>query len=230
MLWDGKSLWMDAMNKTFQTLALTACLLVAAVAWGSSAMAQATTTTTPTAPANTATTKDLSMGSDLAGGLPSQADATVGATYLATSFEKWQQRCVKTADGADPCQLFQMLFDNTGNSVAEISMFDLPPGGQAAAGATVMAPLETLLTANLKIQIDTNKAKVYPFAYCTKNGCVARIGFTADEVAALKKGGTATVTIVPAVAPDKPVDLVLPLKGFKAGFAAVVTANAAVKH
>jgi invasion protein IalB len=213
------------MLKTFQSLALGSCLL----AMTSAAMAQnadAPAVETPPA-ADAAGRIDLSMGVDpTIPGLPTQAEAAVGSTYLAANFDKWEQRCVKTADGADPCQLYQLLVDKEGNSVAEISLFDLPPGGQALAGASFMAPLETLLTANLKISVDTGKTRIYPFAYCTKVGCVARIGLTADELAAFKKGVLAVLTIVPAAAPDKVVDLELTLKGFTAGFEAVTAANA----
>jgi len=176
-------------------------------------------------PADVAAPTDLSMGSSDTPGLPTQADAEVGKTYLAASFDKWEQRCVKKDDGSDPCQLYQLLQDTEGNDVAEISVFNLPDGAQAAAGATFMAPLETLLTANLKIGVDAKQAKVYPFAFCTKVGCVARLGFTGEEIAALKKGVKATVTIVPAAAPDKVVALELTLKGFTAGYEAVKTAN-----
>lgn len=182
-------------------------------------------TTPPAAPADSATPSDLSMGSSAAPGLPTQAEAEVGKTYLAATFDKWEQRCIKRADGSDPCQLYQLLKDTDGNDVAEISVFNLPDGAQAAAGATFMAPLETLLTANLKIGVDAKQVKLYPFAFCTKSGCVVRIGFTADEIAALKKGIKATLSIVPAAAPDKVVALELTLKGFTAGYEAVKSAN-----
>ena len=211
------------MLKTFQTLALGTCLL----ALTSVAMAQTTETPVDPAPAADAgVANDLAMGVETATGLPAQADAAVGATYLAASFDKWDQRCVKTADGADPCQLYQMLYLADGTSVAEISLFGLPAGGQAAAGATFMAPLETLLTANLKITVDSGKTRIYPFAFCTKDGCVARLGFTTDELTAFKKGSRAIVTIVPAAAPDKSVDLDLTLNGFTAGFEAVAATMA----
>lgn len=179
----------------------------------------------PVAAPEAAVPADLSMGSAVAPGLPTQADAEVGNTYLAANFDKWEQRCVKMADGSDPCQLYYLLTDADANSVAEISIFDLPEGTQAMAGATFMAPLETLLTANLRIAVDGNPAKIYPFSFCTSSGCIARIGFTADEVAALKKGNKAKLTIVPAVAPDKTVDLDMTLMGFTAGYESVKTAN-----
>jgi invasion protein IalB len=45
-------------------------------------------------------------------------------------------------------------------------------------------------------------------------GCFARIGFTSAEVAAFKAGVAATMTIVPAAAPDEKVALKVSLKGF----------------
>ena len=226
------------MTKTFQALALGFSLLAPiSLTMTSVAMAQTVETPPPETPTmetppadpapatDAAVPNDLSMGADPTPGLPSQTEAEVGNTYLAASFDKWQQRCVKTADGADPCQLYQLLVDKDGNSVAEISLFDLPAGGQAAAGATFMAPLETLLTANLRITVDTGKTRIYPFAFCTKLGCVARLGFTAEELAAFKKGVKGVLTIVPAAAPDKTVDLDLTLAGFTKGFEAVTAAN-----
>ena len=220
------------MPKTFQALALSFSLAALCAASVYAQTTEAPTTeapaTEPAPTADAAVPTDLSMGAETLPGLPVQADAEVGQTYIVANFDKWEQRCVKTADGADPCQLYQLLLDQDGNSVAEISVFDLPAGGQAAAGATFVAPLETLLTANLRIGVDTGKERIYPFAFCTKAGCVARLGFTADELAGFKKGIKAVLTIVPAAAPDQKVTLALTLKGFTAGFEAVAQANSAI--
>lgn len=172
---------------------------------------------TTAAPADAASTDGLSMGAEAQDGL--------GSTYVAANFEAWEQRCVRTEDGADPCQLYQLLKDSTGNAVAEFSMFNLPAGGQAAAGATVIVPLETLLTENLLLAVDGSKPKVYPFSFCSTIGCISRIGFTAEEVAGFKKGAKAVLTIVPVVAPDQKVNVELSLKGFTAGYDAVSKTN-----
>lgn len=188
-----------------------------------------TTTTAPAAdPAAPAAPADgVSMG--VPDGLPDQAHAELGKVYIAASFDAWEQRCVKTADGSDPCQLYQLLKDSTGNPIAEISFFTLPDGGQAAAGATIMLPLETLLTANLRIAVDQAVAKLYPFSYCTVSGCLAKVGFTGDELTAMQKGTNASLTIVPAAAPDKTVVVAVALKGFTAGYKAIKDAQAKVK-
>jgi invasion protein IalB len=150
-----------------------------------------------------------------------------GSMYVEAAHGDWEQRCFREEDGSDPCQLYQLLKDAEGNSVAEISMFDLPEGsGDAVAGASIIAPLETLLTENLRLKIDTGDTKVYPFTWCAPIGCVARVGFTAAEIAQFKAGAKAVITIVPVVAPDQKVEVNLSLKGFTAGYDAIVAANA----
>jgi invasion protein IalB len=117
--------------------------------------------------------------------------------------------------------MYQLLKDAQGTSVAEISIFTLPAGQQAVAGATIVAPLETLLTEQLTITVDGASPKSYPFSWCSRVGCIARVGFTQDEVDSFKKGAKATMTIVPLVAPDQKVNLDISLKGFTAAFEAV---------
>lgn len=166
------------------------------------------------APAVPATEPGLALGKEVT------ADG-VGAPYTQEVFTDWELRCIRTAEGDDPCQLYQLLDDEAGNSVAEVTLFTLPDGQQAVAGATIITPLETLLTEEILIQVDTASPKRYPFSFCTTGGCVARIGFTDEDVAALKAGNKATITIVPVAAPDQKVNLNLSLKGFTAGFDAV---------
>jgi invasion protein IalB len=160
----------------------------------------------------------LDMGTPIDGGEPA-----VGEAYTRETFGDWSMRCLNAAEGPDPCQLYQLLFDAEGNSVAEISMFPLPEGSRAAAGATIVAPLETLLTEQVVISVDGGTAKTYPFTFCNQGGCVARVGFTAEDIAAFKAGGAANLRIVPAVAPDQVVDLVISLVGFTAGYDFQVT-------
>ena len=156
---------------------------------------------------------DLSMGAPVEAGPPQ-----VGQTYIREVFGDWSLRCLKAETGEDPCQLYQLLRDADGNAVAEISMFPLPAGGQAAAGATIVAPLETLLTEQITISVDGTGTRRYPFTFCNQAGCVSRVGFTTEEVAQFKAGAEASMRIVPAAAPDQEVVLKISLVGFTAGY------------
>ena len=162
--------------------------------------------------------EDLSMGQAPADG--------PGSTYVKETFNDWELRCVRVETGTEPCQLYQLLKDSEGTSVAEMGLFSLPEGGEAAAGATIIVPLETLLTAGLRLGVDAAQPKVYPFTFCSQVGCVARVGFTAEEVEGFRKGDKAVMTIVPAVAPDQTVVLDISLAGFTAGFEAVAATRA----
>jgi len=142
-----------------------------------------------------------------------------GTPYLKEMVEDWAMECIRMPEGEEePCQLFQSLNDENDNLVSNVRIFKLPEGQRAAGGALIAVPLETLLTAQVTIRVDQGQAKRYPFAVCDQLGCYARIGFTAEEIAAFKRGVTATVSITPFVAPDEPINLNMSLKGFTAAF------------
>lgn len=217
---------------TFSTPTLTRTLpliMAATFAFATVSVAQdaAAPTEAPTTAPDPATAPpaiDTPSAGNLSMGIDAGADG-IGSTYTVASFDAWEQRCVRTEDGSDPCVLYQLLKDKDGNAVSEFTMFNLKDSGQAVAGATIIVPLETALTENLTMAIDTAKAKVYPFTFCSTIGCVARVGFTAAEIEAFKKGAKAVITIVPIVAPDEKVAAEISLKGFTAGYTAVSDAN-----
>lgn len=197
----------------------TALVLALGLAAFGGTFAVAQETTEAPAEGTAAPAEDLSMGQAPADG--------PGSTYVKETFGDWELRCVRVETGAEPCQLYQLLKDSEGTSVAEMGLFSLPEGGEATAGATIIVPLETLLTAGLRLGVDAAQPKVYPFTFCSQVGCVARVGFTAEEVEGFRKGDKAVMTIVPAVAPDQTVVLDISLAGFTAGFEAVAATRAA---
>lgn len=191
---------------------------VAGLALAGAAFAQQTTTTESAsdAPAD-APNSDLSV---LDTGEPVQ-DAPAAQdedTYIRTTHGDWAIQCLKVKEGPEPCQMYQLLKDENGGSVAEVSIFRLTNGGQVAAGGTFIVPLQTLLTEKLNVRVDQGQAKRYDFSFCTTIGCYARVGFTNEDVAAFRRGNVANVTVVPALAPDQKVTVAMSLKGFTAAY------------
>lgn len=194
------------------------------------AATEGATATEPTAPATdapatSAGTADAAAPADAApAAAPTEAAAPAapaepqpGAYYVKTTHTDWTIRCIKAAQGADPCELYQLLKDEAGNSVAEVTM--IPLEGDVAAGATMVAPLETDLMKGIGLKIDSAAARGYPFNFCAPVGCVSRMGFTPAELSALKRGNQATVTLLPFGAdPNQPVNLAMSLSGFTAAF------------
>ena len=183
--------------------------------FGTFATAQSTTEET--------TTEERADG--LSTGQPA-VDEEVGKTYVESVHGDWELRCIKAPEGQkDPCQLYQLLKDQNDNSVAEINLFNLPADDKLAAGATIVTPLETLLTRNVVLSVDGGPKKSYPFTFCTAIGCFARVGFVDEDVTAFKRGNVAKIVVIPAQAPKNTVELSVSLKGFTAAFDAVTEAT-----
>lgn len=172
----------------------------------------------------------------LLGGLPAaaqdaeQVPGTVAAEdglvpgdiYLVEQHGDWSRRCIFLPEEPNPCQLYQLLFDQDGNAVAEFAAFFIPPTEEGAiAGANIMTPLQTLLPAGLALSVDGGPAARYQFLYCEVAGCVARAGFTEAEIDQFKRGTAATVIIVSALSPDNPIGLPMSLTGFTAAYNAL---------
>lgn len=181
--------------------------------------------------AGTATAQDTdsetqadTTNSDLAVGTPDNGAASdgVGETYIAETHGDWEIRCIRAPEGRpEPCQMYQLLTDEAGSPVAEFNIFDIPDEDPVVAGATIVTPLDTLLTGQLRIRIGTREPLVYPFRFCQEIGCFVRIGLTEENLADYRAGASATVSIVPLQAPDQNVSLEASLSGFTAGFEAL---------
>ena len=178
------------------------------------------------APAFAQTTTEPAEGSTNIGGaldLGEDANAPAGAaqqpeTYIKETIGDWSLQCIKVPEGEEVCQMYQLLKDPNGASVAEVSIFKLENGGRAIAGGTFVVPLETLLTQKLTVAVDGGQARRYDYSFCAPIGCYARVGFTAEDIAGFKAGKSGTVTLVPALAPDQKVSVTMSLNGFTAAF------------
>lgn len=150
------------------------------------------------------------------------AEPQAGQYYVKATNNDWTTRCIKAGQGKDPCELYQLMKDAEGNSVAELTVIPLKNSDDVAAGATLVAPLETDLIQGLGFAVGTAEPRGYPFSFCAPVGCVSRIGFTQAELDTLKRGKDATLTLLPFGGDrEQPVQLKLSLSGFTAAFDAL---------
>ena len=209
------------MPRTLYSLSLIALMALAGPA---AAQDTATEETTESAADDAPAVEQQPAEGATTEGQPAEGEATdgepqLGSTYVTEEIGDWELRCIRTETPADdPCQLYQLLKEENGNALAEISLFRLPSESKLPAGATIIVPLETLLTGQLGIAVDGGQAKSYPFSFCNRQGCYARIGLTADDIASFKRGAAAKVLIRPFVAPDQVITSTMSLKGFTAGY------------
>jgi len=203
---------------------LSSLSLAALLAMATTLSAQTTTTETPPAvePAPGETQAETPAP---AIELDTGREVRQDPSFIREEHGDWQIKCFPAGDNGDLCQMYQLLTEAAGNPVAEFSLYRLPPGGPVVAGATLAVPLGTLLTEEVKVSIDSGKAKSYAYSFCTMGGCFARIGLSQADVDAMKSGVTATIEIVPAQAPDQKVRISASLKGFTAAFEAASVLN-----
>jgi invasion protein IalB len=154
--------------------------------------------------------------SGLSLGLPLKPKYNVGDNYIRFQKDDWVLRCIATADGNDPCEMYQLIVTGEDTAIAELSMFSIPAGQPAVLGGNLIVPLETSLLQPMTIKFSDDVVKQYPFSYCTKVGCFVRIGLTQDDVDLMKKGDFANMTIYHMQSPNQAIEVPISLKGFTA--------------
>ena len=145
-----------------------------------------------------------------------QADLPVGQHYLVETYRDWQRICIKSNEAEDPCHMYQLIKNEDGLAIGEITLLKVSEPEGVSAAATILTPLGTLLTSRLVLTLDDGTRGDYPFSWCDKRGCYVRAAFTDDEVLSMKKGRTGTIKIETISAPGEPLILPVSLLGFTA--------------
>ncbi len=143
----------------------------------------------------------------------------IGEAYNSEKFGDWSLQCIRTESDNDPCEMTQLLLNDQGQPMSEVSVFRIPEGQDAVAGANIIVPLETLLTTPMIVTFAEGTRKQYPYTFCNAVGCVARIGLTETEVGLMKKGAVAKITVVHISRPKQPITFDMSLKGFTKAYA-----------
>lgn len=156
-------------------------------------------------------------GTSLAEQFPIPEDAEP-QEVLRESYGTWEIRCVGETDN---CFMYQLLINERGTPVAELSLIKLPAGSEAVAGATMIVPLGTVLTKGLVIQVDENEATRYPFNWCVAPGCFSRFGLPDLLVNNMKTGTDLKVVVFSVSNLNEPVVVSASLEGFTAAFDAL---------
>lgn len=200
------------------TILKTSLALALALGFAAQGHAQTQEAPAPQNPMLNAQGDALSLGET-----PEDPDGP-GSAYVSATNGDWEVRCIRVEEGADPCQMYQRLFTEDDEPVAEIVMFNLPPGGEAVAAAEIITPLGTILTQQITMSVDGGQGKRYPFRFCDPMGCVAQVGFTAPELQTFRRGAVANMLIA-HLSIEEPFNVPISLIGFSASYDAVVASN-----
>ena len=138
--------------------------------------------------------------------------------YIKERIKDWKLKCIEPLNSIERCEANQIIFNQEQQPVAEISIFKLPQGQVAAAAATIIVPLETVLNEGLILEMQDLEPKKYQFKFCNSIGCYSQIGLTNEEVKALKSKGKASIFLKHLSSGDQQIIIPISLSGFTATF------------
>lgn len=159
--------------------------------------------------------------------LPDRSEVEAGEPYVAEIFRDWQVRCIRSEgeDIPDRCEMFQLLEEENGNPVAEFRIAAaLIDDGETVANATILTPLDTLLSPGLQIRVDDAEPAVVPYAFCRPIGCFVQLSLTEENVAQFENGADTQVVLFALLRDElgqmggAPVPTTASLRGFTAAF------------
>ena len=142
--------------------------------------------------------------------------------YIKETNKDWNLKCIAPKNSIERCEANQIIVNDKKQPVAEISIFKLSDNQVAEAAATIIVPLETILSEGLILAIQDLEPKKYQFKFCNSLGCYSQIGLIKEEVEALKNKERASIYLKHISSGDKQVIIPLSLDGFKKTFSKVV--------
>lgn len=154
----------------------------------------------------------------------SEATPPAQPEITTTRHGDWEVGCLA---GTTNCEMQQVAVDSEGNPVILARVVRLPAGSEADGLAIFNTPLGTLLQPGLGFQIDAGERAGLPFEWCVQEGCIVRLGLRGEDVAAMKRGRVANLTVASIAAPDQPLTLALSLSGFTAAYESMTAPTAA---
>ena len=211
------------MKQYVLTTTTVLALALAGPVWAQSTTTEETTETTETTETAEQTTEETTDSSSVDQEFPvageDDGEGEIGQGYLKTKHGEYEVRCIKAEEGQkENCQVYHLLPDSDGNSIAEFTMTALPKGNKAVAGVDVATPLGTLLTAQVQFKIDGGKTVRYPFTWCDQLACYARFGLTLEQINSMKRGANALFTVRSIAATNTPIEINMSLSGFTAAW------------
>ena len=142
--------------------------------------------------------------------------------YIKETNKDWNLKCIAPKNSIERCEANQIIVNDKKQPVAEISIFKLSDNQVAEAAATIIVPLETILSEGLILAIQDLEPKKYQFKFCNHLGCYSQIGLIKEEVEALKNKERASIYLKHISSGDQQVIIPISLDGFMKTFSGVM--------
>lgn len=151
---------------------------------------------------------------------PGRAAAPVTAEG-GTAFGKWLLQCPQGVTGKIKCQIQERVLSQSGQALLVLAFAYDPQAKQTL--AQIALPLDVAIAYGVQVVVGDKYQGNVAINRCAQQGCIVDGAVTGEMLAALMKGGTASIVVFNQA--KKQIPLAFSLDGFSQAFAAMQKQN-----
>ncbi|SES33284.1 Invasion protein IalB, involved in pathogenesis [Vreelandella subterranea] len=124
-----------------------------------------------------------------------QPGTASGGNVTTESFQDWEVRCQRNAQGPTPCAMAQLVTQPDSDQPLMQVMLDYPPQIDDPA-MSFFVPLGVRLAPGLQLSVDNGEPIQFPYQVCMEQGCRADVPIEPSMLQQLRRGNTATLSMI----------------------------------
>lgn len=124
-----------------------------------------------------------------------QPGAAFGNDVTTESFQDWEVRCKRNAEGPSPCAMSQLITQPDSDQPLMQVILDYPPQIDDPV-MSFFVPLGVRLAPGLQISVDNAEPVQFPYQVCQEQGCRADVPIEPSMLQQLRSGNTATLSMI----------------------------------
>lgn len=124
-----------------------------------------------------------------------QPGAASGNDVTTESFQDWEVRCQRNAEGPSPCAMSQLITQPDSDQPLMQVILDYPPQIDDPV-MSFFVPLGVRLAPGLQFSVDNGEPIQFPYQICQEQGCRADVPIESSMLQQLRSGNTATLSMI----------------------------------
>jgi len=124
-----------------------------------------------------------------------QPGAASGNDVTTESFQDWEVRCQRNAEGPSPCAMSQLITQPDSDQPLMQVILDYPPQIDDPV-MSFFVPLGVRLAPGLQFSVDNGEPVQFPYQVCQEQGCRADVPIESSMLQQLRSGNTATLSMI----------------------------------
>ena len=124
-----------------------------------------------------------------------QPSTSTGDDVTTESFQDWEVRCRRNAEGPSPCAMSQLVTQPGSDQPLMQVILNYPPQIDDPV-MSFFVPLGVRLAAGLQLSVDNGEPVQFPYQVCQEQGCRADVPIESSMLQQLRSGNTATLSMI----------------------------------